>query len=861
MQMYLRYNSPAENSDDGWEKYSLPLGNGYMGANVFGGVDCERIQITENSMVNPGEGEPCSEDLGGLTNFAELLIKFNHKDPNKYERGLCLNNAVAYTKYKIGEVEYTREYFTSYLDKVLVCKIKCSKKDMLEFNVCPIIPFVKKYAIKENDGGGKSGKITVKENIAYLTGKMDYYNILFEGQVKVISDGQIIDDKENISVSSATEAIIIVAIGTNYKLCSDIFKTNDRFLKTVGENPHDKVTKYISEAASKSYDELYKRHTQEFSSYFDRVTLDLGETVSSKTTDRLLEDYKNGEHSKYLESLYFQYGRYLLISSSRKGCLPANLQGIWNCHEHAPWGSGYWHNINIQMNYWPAFNTNLIEMFEPYVDYFNAYYDSAKEFADDYIKKTNFENYKQGDCGYTIGTAAYPYYITAPGKHSGPGTGALTSKLFWEYYDFTRDEDILRNVSYKALKGMSEFLTKTVNEYDGEYLTSFSASPEQMHNGKYIANGTYYHTVGCAFDQQMIYENGQDFIKAAEILNENDNSVEIQKRQIEKYHPIRIGWSGQIKEFLEEKFYGEIGEYNHRHISQLMALYPGTLINSDTDAWMDAAIYTLTERGDKSTGWALAHRLNAWARTGDGNHAYKLIVKLLESKTNPNLWDEHPPFQIDGNFGATSGIAEMLLQSHEGYIHVLPALPDYWCSGKVLGLTARGGFEIDIEWEDNCAKRVLVKSSKGIPTRIKANFAEDIVVKTKDKEIEFNKIDNVIEFESKIGNIYEITGFKKISNSITLSDFEITEDLKLSWDGGKCNILRAVNDEPVYECIAENVESPYQDDFDFNEVDTITYKIVNGKTGIYKTISHATKLQKDIYINIVKSKQKQVFKA
>jgi len=854
MQMYLKYNSPAENSDIGWEKYSLPLGNGYMGANVFGGIDCERIQITENSMVNPGEGEPCSDDLGGLTNFAELLIKFNHKEACEYERGLCLNNAVAYTKYKLEEVEYTREYFASYPDKVLVCKLKSSKKNMLDFKLYPVIPFVKDYAINENDGGGKSGVITIKDNVAYLTGKMDYYNILFEGQVKIVSDGQVIDNDDSISVLGASEAIIIMAVGTNYKLCSDIFKTKDRLRKTVGENPHNKVTNYLNDAISKTYDSLYERHTKDFSSFFDRVTLDLGENYSEKMTDELLVDYKKGKHSKYIETLYFQYGRYLLISSSRKGCLPANLQGIWNCHEHAPWGSGYWHNINVQMNYWPAFNTNLVEMFKPYADYFMAYYDAASNFAEEYIKRTNPENYKNGECGYAIGTAAYPYYITAPGKHSGPGTGALTSKLFWEYYDFTRDEDILRNVSYKALKGMSQFLTKTVREYDGEYLTSFSASPEQMHNGVWIKDGTYYHTVGCAFDQQMIYENGKDFIKASDILNINDNAVKIQKEQIEKYKPIRIGWSGQIKEFLEERFYGEIGEYNHRHISQLMALYPGTLINSDTEAWMDAAKLTLTERGDESTGWALAHRLNAWARTGDGNHAYKLITELLSNKTNPNLWDEHPPFQIDGNFGATSGIAEMLLQSHEGYIHILPALPDYWNKGKITGLTARGAFEVSIEWEQCYAKKVVIKSLKGNLIRIKSQFADNVSVKSRGMEIDYCLVNGLLEFKSEVNGVYEITGFYNIKEENKLSNFVVTENLELTWDGGTCNILRAVGDSPVYECVAENVKSPYKDVYDLNLAETITYKIVNGNGGISKTICKATKLQREIYTNIIKSK-------
>lgn len=854
MELSLKYNKPAENSDTGWEEYSIPVGNGYMGANIFGGISRERIQITENSMVNPGEGEPTAGRMGGLTSFAEIFIDFPHQNVHNYERGLHLNQAVAYTKYEFNSIRYKREYFASYPDKVLVIKLTSSVNGGLSFKLCPQIPFIKDYSIEENDGGGKTGKVEVCDNTIYLKGKLKYYSVFFEGQIKVVADGTIAEGEDYISVSNASEAIIIVAVGTNYKLASEVFTTTDITLKAIGEDPHKKVSEYLKDACKLSYDELKKRHTEDFSGFFNRVSFDLGE-CSDKYTDELLEEYKSGNRSKYLEALYFQYGRYLLISSSRKGGLPANLQGIWNCHEHSPWGSGYWHNINVQMNYWPAFNTNLVEMFESYADYFMAYYHAATKLADSYIKEKNPENYEEGECGFTIGTAAFPYYITAPGKHSGPGTGAMTSKLFWEYYDFTRDEEILKNVSYKALKGMSEFLTKTVKEYDGEYLTAFSASPEQMHNGRYTRNGKYYHTVGCTFDQQMIYENGKDFIKASEILNENNKALEVQKNQIDKYHPVRIGWSGQIKEFMEENFYGEIGEYNHRHISQLMALYPGTLINSDTDAWMSAAKYTLTERGDDSTGWALAHRLNAWARTGDGNHAYTLLKELITSKTNPNLWNEHPPFQIDGNFGATAGIAEMLLQSHEGYVHILPSLPDFWDKGEVKGLTARGNFVVDVAWENSTAKMVKIKSGKGNLVRIKADFGKNISVVGNEKQIEISIKNGILEFASTKDSVYEIKGFVKKERKTKTLAFDVTKDLELSWNGEKCDIYRAVDDEPVFKLIAQNAQSPYKDDLDFDSADVVTYKLSNSNGEAVKTINHATKLDYDRYRNIINSKR------
>ncbi len=856
LSLNLKYDKEAPDSAKGWEEYSIPIGNGYMGANIFGIVSRERIQITENSLLNPQYLAPLPDDTGGLNNFAEVYIKFPHEEVLEYERGLSLDNAVAYTEYKYNGVKYTREYFTSYPDKVLVVRFMSSEEKALELDVCPEIPYIKDYSTQPGDLCGKEGMVSTDENDIILRGRMNYFNVVFEGRIRVITDGITETYETGIKVKRATSAVIIMAVGTNYKLCSEVFITDDRTKKTLGEDPHEKVKKYVDDAAAKSYEELYENHIKDFSEFFGRVELDLGEEMPECTTDELLKRYKSGERSKYLEALYFQYGRYLLISSSRKGCLPSNLQGIWNCHDQSPWGSGYWHNINVQMNYWPAFNTNLLEMFESYADYFWAYNAKASIYADEYIKQKNPENYIPGECGYTIGTHAYPYYISYPGAHSGPGTGGLTSKLFWEYYDFTRDEEILKNVSYGALKGMSEFLTKTVKKYDDKYLASFSASPEQMHNGFWTKGGRYYQTVGCAFDQQMMYENGRDFIKAAEILGESCKSLEIQKEQAEHYDPVLIGWSGQIKEYREEKFYGEIGEYKHRHISQLMALYPGTIINSNTPAWLDCAKLTLTERGDESTGWALAHRLNAWARTGDGNHAYKLIKELIANRTNPNLWDEHPPFQIDGNFGATSGIAEMLLQSHEGYISVLPTLPDYWDKGSFSGLTARGAFEVSAKWVDKTATEVRIKSKKGNTLRFKTGADDRLKVSYNGADTEFIRHDICIEFETEVGAEYVITGFAPGIKKDLPYDLTVDKGLKIEWKGGACDLYRAVDGSPVYECIAKGVTSPYCDDYDFDKAEVIVYKAAVDNEGEICAVNHATELQLDVYKNIVNSKKR-----
>jgi hypothetical protein len=424
-----------------------------------------------------------------------------------------------------------------------------------------------------------------------------------------------------------------------------------------------------------------------------------------------------------LEELYFQYGRYLLISSSRKGTLPGNLQGLWNQYESSPWSAGYWHNINIQMNYWPAFTTNLAEMFESYADLNKAFRKLAQRNADSYLSKIREENPGDayaipmseagtGSNGWVIGTGCWPYDISEPSAdiHSGPGTGALTAKIFGDYFDYARDINILRDTVYPVLSGMSNFLSKTVIEKDGLLLAHPSASPEQCIDDVFP---NYYHTTGCAFDQQMIYENHKDTIAAAEILGSDDETIRTAKEQIGRLDPIIIGDSGHIKEYREENKYGEIGDPKHRHISQLVALSPGQTINSSTPAWIEAAKTTLNERGDKSTGWAMAHRLNSWARTGDGDRAYLIFQTLLKNGTLTNLWDTHPPFQIDGNYGGTAGVAEMLLQSNGNTIEPLAALPSDWGTGNYQGLVARGNFVVGCEWENMRLKKMRITARSG----------------------------------------------------------------------------------------------------------------------------------------------------
>ena len=360
----------------------------------------------------------------------------------------------------------------------------------------------------------------------------------------------------------------------------------------------------------------------------------------------------------------------------------------------------------------------------PYVDYFTAYVPLAQRMADAYVKKYFPNSYSEeaGENGITVGTGAWLYHvdgIPAPGEgHSGPGTGAFTTKLFTDYFEFTDDRDFLERVAYPANLSMAKFLSKTLEEQaDGTLLVKHSASPEQKHLG---AN---YHTKGCAFDQQMVYECYHDTVVMADRLGIRDSFVERLRKDLSRLDPVQIGTSGQIKEYREENAYGDIGEKNHRHISHLTGLYPGTLINGSTPALLEAAKVSLNLRGDLSTGWSVAHKLNAWARTKDGNRAYDLLRTILSECTLPNLWNSHPPFQIDGNFGATAGIAEMLLQSHEGYLHVLPALPDAWSEGSFTGLCARGGFSVCATWKNKHLVSLCVTARTDSTLKIFTNAA------------------------------------------------------------------------------------------------------------------------------------------
>ena len=840
----------AKHPDDDWERWSIPLGNGYLGANVFGRTETERIQLTDKTLANPYRITSNSAYTDGLNNFSETYIDFGHKSSatSNYSRELDLRTAVSTVSYVYGGVTYTREYFVSYPDNAMVIRLSASSSGALDFVLRPTVPYEQEYMNSAGDGGGKTGTVTssVLNNVGtiLLSGTLEYFDIDFAGIYTVITNGGTVsattctnadgDTDGTVTVSGATDAYIIINTGTDYELSSDVF-TESRFNKPTFDTDLayaiEKVEGYrdntLARLDGKSFEDGYtalkNNHLNDYQELFGRVSLDLDfdESDLALTTDELLTSYKNGSGSSYLEALYFQYGRYLLIASSRSGALPANLQGAWNRYNHAPWSSGYWHNINVQMNYWPAFSTNLAETFEAYVEYNNAYMQKAQNGATGIINKYNPSvSGTDGGNGWSIETGGYPADVYGSASIGNLG---FTTQLFWEYYAYSGDEQILREVVYPVLVGAARFITKMVREdANGNYIAIYTDSPEQYVNGVW-----YYTDKGATYAQSFAYQNNYNLLLAAkelgiDVSDESGEDYEILStvmEQIDRYSPIVIGLSGHVKEFFEEEKYGDLGEYTHRHISQLVGLYPGNIINGTTPAWMDAAKYVLTERGDKATGWGVAHRLNLWARAQDGERAYDLLEQLLSANTATNLWDLHPPFQIDGNLGGTAGISEMLLQSHAGYIEPLAAIPSSWANGSYTGLVARGGFTVAAEWANGLATCFNITSQNGGEVSVKySGIGNAVVRKTDGTVLSYTVTDkDVITFNTEAGETYIIAGFKKAVKPAAVTgltaESEFLGETKLTWNlvsgAASYNVYVAKESDPTYTLLANTVVGTY----------------------------------------------------
>ena len=714
-------NKPATK----WMTEAYPIGNGRIGGMIFGGVKQEHIQFNDNTLWTGDEN-----DRGMYQAFGDFFIDFDQKDQNfsAYKRQLNLADALHTISYTQNGVNYNREYFCSFPDKVMVLKLTANQK--------------KEYSATIRLKNAHQGNITVNGNTIQFVGKlsngMSYQATALvkieNGSSHSVKD----DDGEKLKIDNADAITIIFTGATNY--------SNKREQNWKGEEPASKIDAILKQVATKSYSTLLKNHIQDYQSLFNRLTLNLGADDAKNnrlpTYQRLINYKKSADLG--LESLIFQYGRYLLISSSRKGGLPANLQGLWNETNTPPWGSDYHSNINIQMNYWLAEPTNLSECQIPYLDYIN----SMREVSAIATRK-QYPNTR----GWTVKTennifGGMSFLWNTPGS-------AWYAQALWEHYAFTQDKDYLKNFAYPIIKEISEFWDDHLKRRpDGTLVSPLGWSPEHGPTED-----------GVTHDQQIVYDLFTNYIEAAEILGiDKDYKTHITNLKAHLLKP-KIGKWGQLQEWETDR---DDPKDQHRHISHLFGLHPGREISTiKTPELAKAARITLTARGDESTGWSMAWKMNFWARLQDGNHAYKILQNFITpvggSGTDynkgggiyANLFCAHPPFQIDGNFGYTAGISEMLLQSQAGELQFLPALPDQWSTGSIQGLRARGNFEItNLQWKDGKITKLSIKSLSG----------EDCIVRSlntlKSKGITENKSgkDFIYNFKTQVGKLYSFEG-------------------------------------------------------------------------------------------------------